>query len=131
MKKKPNGKLTNLESIIMDTIWRMEETSVREVQAALKPTKPMAYNTVLTMMRILRDKGYLKSTRHGRLDRYRPVVSRENVGKGGLHELLVTFFAGSAKDLVSQLLDSEKVSTEEMEEIRKELNEKLQSGGKQ
>jgi len=129
MEKEPARKLTNLESIIMDAIWKKGRASVREIQTELEPTKPMAYNTVLTMMRILRDKGFLTSTRHGRLDMYEPIISRENVGKGGLHDLLHTFFAGSAKALVSQLLDDEKVSIKEMREIRKELNKKLQSGG--
>ena len=89
----------------------------------------MAYNTVLTVMRIMRDKGYLSSTRQGRLDMYEPIISRAQVGKSGLQDLLQTFFAGSAKALVSQLLDDEKVSMEEMKEIRKELNKKLKSGG--
>ncbi len=113
----------------MDTIWQLGKASVREVQTELEPSKPMAYNTVLTMMRILRDKGFLSSTRHGRLDVYRPTISRENAGKGGLHDLLHTFFSGSARALVSQLIDDEDISIQEMKEIRRELNRKLQSEG--
>ena len=127
MMSKPSKKLTNLESIIMDTVWNLGKASVREVQGELETTKPMAYNTVLTMMRILRDKGFLSSTRHGRLDIYKPTISRENAGKGGLHDLLHTFFSGSAKALVSQLIDDEDISVQEMKEIREELNRKLRS----
>ena len=107
MRRNNSRKLTSLEALIMDCIWSMSPATVRAVQERLDPIKPMAYNTVLTMMRILRDKRFLASKREGRLDVYRPLVTREQMAGRSLREVLDRFFAGSARALVSQLLESE------------------------
>ena len=73
----------------------------------------------------LRDKGFLKSERQGRIDLYQPTISREQIGRRSLSDLLDLFFAGSARNLVSQLLDSEKLSREEMAQIRREIDRRL------
>ena len=96
-----------------------------QVQERLQPTKPMAYNTVLTMMGILREKGFLRSRREGRADVYHPCVTREQVGRRSMRELCDRFFAGSAHGLVSELLDSERLSVDEIRAIRREVNRKL------
>ena len=119
------SRLTPLETLIMDCVWDSPEATVRQVQQRLEPVKPMAYNTVLTMMRILRDKGFLASKRQGRLDVYRPRVSRRQVGRRSLRELLDGVFAGSAETLVSELLASEKLSGEEIRAIRSAVDDKL------
>ena len=118
-------RLTPLEGHIMDVLWEQAPTTVRQVQERLQPTKPMAYNTVLTVMRVLRDKGHLRSERQGRADVYRPTVSREQMGKRSLGEVMQLFFAGSAKNLVSKLLDSEEISEEEIAEIRREIDKRI------
>ena len=127
-----NRKLTPLETLIMNALWDESPAAVKQVQERLKSVKPMAYNTVLTMMRILRDKGFLASEREGRADLYRPIVSREDVGRRSLRELIDSFFSGSAEALVSQLLDVPSLSDEELTAIRAELDRALASreGGK-
>ena len=125
MPKHRPRRLTPTEAVIMDCVWDLSRATVREVQEGLESVKPMAYNTVLTMMRILRDKGFLASKREGRMDVYRPLVSREQMGRHRLHELLERFFAGSATALVSQLLTSEDLSDDEIEAIRREIDSKL------
>lgn len=126
MKARPNTqRLTELESVIMDAVWTLGQATVRDVQEHLKPTRPMARNTVLTMMGILRDKEFLTSTREGRTDLYRPSVSREQVSGGLLRDVMNRFFSGSARALVSQLLDSEEMAPEEIKAIRAELNRRL------
>ena len=123
---KSNGKrLTPLETLIMGAVWSLSKATVRDVQEHLKPVKSMAYNTVLTVMRILRDKGFLTSEREGRSDVYRPLVTREQMGRRSLHEVLDRFFAGSAEALVSQLLDSGNLSEDEIIAIRREVDRKL------
>ena len=69
----PDKRLTPLETLIMNVLWDESPAAVRQVQQRLESIKPMAYNTVLTMMRILREKGFLVSERSGRSDLYRPV----------------------------------------------------------
>ena len=131
MAKEDWKRLTPLESLIMDCIWKDSPAAVREVQDRLESTKPMAYNTVLTIMRILRDKGFLKSERNGRADLYSPLVTREQMGRRSLGEVLEWFFVGSARSLVSQLLDSEDLSENEILAIRREIDKRLSEASKQ
>jgi predicted transcriptional regulator len=87
----------------------------------------MAYSTVLTMMRILREKGFLRSERQGKADLYSPTISREDAGRRSLGEVIESFFSGSAEALVSQLLNNQSLSDEELKSIRSELNKTLKS----
>ncbi len=126
MPENNSKRLTPLESLIMDCVWDLSEATVREVQERLQAEKPMAYNTVLTMMHILRDKGFLKSERNGKADVYRPVVTREQMARRSLRDVIDRFFAGSATALVSQLLSSGKLSEDEIVAIRQEVTESLE-----
>ncbi len=120
-----NKKLTELESVIMEAVWTLEQATVRDVQEHLKLSRPMARNTVLTMMGILREKGFLSSTREGRADVYRPKVSRNQMSRRFLNDVLDRFFDGSAYALVSHLLESGEMDVKEIESIRKEINRRL------
>lgn len=131
MTKRKIKRLTPLETLIMDAVWTLSEATVRDVRDHLKPVKSMAYNTVLTVMRILRDKGFLTSERDGRSDVYRPLVTRQQMGRRSLQEVLNRFFAGSAEALVRQLLDSEDLSPGEIRAIRSEVDRRLASGAEE
>ncbi len=126
MPRRDVRRLTPLEALVMQTVWDAGEVTVREVQERLYAVKPMAYNTVLTVMRILRDKGFLQSDRRGRADVYAPAVSREMMGRRSVREVLERFFSGSAAALVSQLIDSGNLSDAEIRRIRQEVDAKLQ-----
>ena len=129
--KRPK-RLTPLEALIMDAVWDLAPATAREVMEHVTPTKPMAYNTVPTVMRILRDKGFLASSRNGRADIYRPLVSREQMGKRSIRDLIERFFAGSPKALLSHLLATEQLDDTEIRAIRREVNAKLrQTNGKE
>ena len=123
---KPYKKLTPLETLIMNVLWDKSPAAVKQVQERLTAIKPMAYNTVLTIMRILRDKGFVVSEREGRSDLYRPVVTREDMGRRSLGEVIDSFFSGSAEALVSQLLNGQALSDEELAAIRSELDRALE-----
>ncbi|MFL2541904.1 MAG: BlaI/MecI/CopY family transcriptional regulator [Candidatus Latescibacterota bacterium] len=118
-------KLTPLETLIMNVLWDESPAAVKQVQERLNSVKPMAYNTVLTMMRILRNKGFLASEREGKADLYRPTVTREVIGRRSLGELIDSFFSGSAEALVSQVLDGQSLSDEELLAIRADLDKTL------
>jgi len=126
MSERKPTKVTELEGVVMDCVWDMTEATVRDVHLRLQPTRPMAYNTVLTVMRILRDKGLLTSRREGRRDVYRPVVSRADVGRSSLDELLNLFFEGSPAALVSHLLDTRALHAEQVRAIRAEVDRAMQ-----
>ena len=132
-KESTDKKLTPLETLIMNALWDESPAAVKQIQERLKSVKPMAYSTVLTMMRILRGKGFLVSERQGKADLYRPVVSRDDAGRRSLGEVIDSFFSGSAEALVSQLLDGRSLSDEELKAIRAELDKTLESrkSGKQ
>ena len=127
MAKGAEKRLTQLETTIMAVLWDEAPVTVRQVQHRLEAHKPLAYNTVLTVMRILRDKGFLSSERQGRTDLYQPMVSRRQMGLKSLRDVMEVFFAGSARTLVSQLLDSGQVSEDEIRLIRREVDQRLDS----
>lgn len=120
-------RLTPLETLIMKALWDASPASVRQVQERLEPVKPMAYNTVLTVMRILRDKGFVTSQRDGRTDLYDPAVSREHMGQRSYRAAAESFFAGSAQALVSHLLNGEELSEDELKTLRGEINQRLKT----
>jgi BlaI family penicillinase repressor len=126
-KEPTDRKLTPLETLIMNELWDDSPAAVKQVQERLQAIKPMAYSTVLTMMRILREKGFLRSERQGKADLYSPTISREDAGRRSLGEVIESFFSGSAEALVSQLLNNQSLSDEELKSIRSELNKTLKS----
>ncbi|MEE2752624.1 MAG: 4-hydroxythreonine-4-phosphate dehydrogenase PdxA [Candidatus Latescibacterota bacterium] len=122
MAKEEKKRLTPLETLVMDAIWDKPDTSVRDVQETLVQAKPMAYNTVLTVMRILRDKGFLSSRRQGRMDLYSATVEREQVARRSVRDVLDGFFSGSSAALVSELLDSDELSDDDLKAIREKTD---------
>ena len=78
MARKKSLQLTEAEQRLMDILWSLESGTVSEIAEALPKNLDLAYNTVLTIMRILEDKGYVRHTKakDGRAFIYRPIVSR-------------------------------------------------------
>ena len=117
--------LTEGELRLMDVIWEKGRATVAEVAEGLPKELDLAYNTVLTTLRILEDKGYLKHTKskEGRAFVYRAVVSREQASRNAVRHLLRRFFGNSAEALVLNLLEDEKLGEEELARVRELLKE--------
>ena len=117
-KKSPN--LTEAELRLMDVIWEKREATVAEVVAALPDDRELAYNTVLTTMRILEDKGFLRHTnaKEGRAFVYQPVVGRREASRSALRYLVSRFFGNSPELLVLNLLEDEELSAKQLARIR-------------
>ena len=117
--------LTEAELRLMDVIWDKGRATVAEVAEALPKELDLAYNTVLTTLRILEDKGYLKHTKskEGRAFIYRAAVSREQASRSAVRHLLRRFFGNSAEALVLNLLEDEKLGEEELARVRELLKE--------
>ena len=130
MARKKSPHLTEAELRLMDVLWEKGAATVAEVAEALPKDLNLAYNTVLTTMRILENKGYVKhrKPREGRAFVYRPAVSRELASRSALRYLLDRFFRNSAEALVLNLLDDEKLSEEEIHRIRALLKESAEGG---
>src|SRR5579871_6212362 len=109
----------------MDVLWAKGRATVAEVAEALPKDLGLAYNTVLTTMRILEDKGYVRhsKSKEGRAFVYKPLVTRQEASRGALRHLLRRFFGNSAEALVLNLVSSEDLSEDERRRIRDLLKE--------
>ncbi len=120
-RKSPN--LTDAELRLMEVLWSRGPATVGDVVAALPPSLDLAYSTVLTTLRILEEKGYVRHTKDGRAFVYQAVIGREEARRSALRHVLSKFFANSREQLVLNLLEDEDVSAREVERIRKLLTE--------
>jgi len=98
--RKKTNTLTEGEHRIMEVLWQLGSGTVAEVAEKLDGENGSAYTTVLTMMRIMRDKGYLACRKDGRAHVYTPKVNREKAAQKAVRQLLTKFFSGSPGELV-------------------------------
>ena len=117
------GAFTRRELDVMTVLWDLESATVSEVRAKLKDK--LAYTTVLTVLRILEQKGYVKHEEDGRAHRYVPLVKRESAGTSALKRLVDTVFKGSPELLMTQLVSEHDLSPAELKRLRKLLEERL------
>jgi predicted transcriptional regulator len=124
--------LTDAELRLMDVLWERGAATVTEVMEALPASLGLAYNTVLTTLRILESKKYLRHTKaaEGRAHIYKPLVGRQEAGRNALRYLTNRFFRNSATALVVNLLNDEKLDEKELQHIRKLLAETKDEEGK-
>jgi predicted transcriptional regulator len=123
--RKKSRNLTEAELRLMDIVWDKGTATVGEVAAALRGEPGLAYNTILTTLRILEQKGYVRHTkpREGRAFVYRAVVGRKQASRNALRHLVRGFFANSPELLVLNLLDDGDLSPRELRNIRNLLAE--------
>ena len=119
MPRKKATMLTNAELRIMEVIWARGSATVADVVEALKGKD--AYTTILTLIGILRDKGYLRRRKEGRAHVFTPAVDRDTVARKAAHQLLSRFFAGSPSELVLSFLRDEELTPEELDEIKEKI----------
>lgn len=108
--------LTEKEEEVMRKLWTKDEMIAREVWEQYNEPRPH-FNTVLTFLRILEQKGWVKHRTIGNTNLYSAIVSREEVGKSTLKTLIENFFNGSAAGLVNALIKDENLSEKEMKEV--------------
>ena len=115
--------LTKAEEQIMQVLWDLQETSVKEVIEKLPEPKP-AYNTVSTIIRILENKDFVAHKPKGRGYVYYPIVDKETYSNQSLHKLMNGYFNGSFKTMVSFFVKENNMDVTELESILKEVNKK-------
>jgi predicted transcriptional regulator len=118
--RKKSLNLTEAELRLMDIVWEKGLVTVGEVAAALPGEPPLAYNTILTTLRVLEQKGYVRHTKapEGRAFIYRAVVGRKQASQNALCHLVRGFFSNSPELLVLNLLDDGDLSERERKKIR-------------
>jgi predicted transcriptional regulator len=109
--------LTEQELEIMKVVWTRERATVRDVYEVLLERRKIAYTTVMTMMKILEEKKYLKKSQEDRAYLYRPVKPKNQVIQSMVREFLDRVFNGSAEPLLLHLLEDQKLSEKDLREI--------------
>ena len=119
----PHPTLTPQELSIMKVVWKLEKATVRDVYEALRVRRIIAYTTVMTMMKILEEKGYLKKARVERAYVYKPSRPRQQVVGAMVKDFIDRVFDGAASGLLVHLAKDSRLSSEERDQIRRVIEE--------
>ena len=114
---------TDREADIMAVLWRRGPSTVAEVREELHDE--LAYTTVLTMLRVLEEKGYVGHREEGRAHRYHPLVGREAAGESAVRRLTRRLFRGSPELLLTHLVSDRELSEAELKRMREMLDQRL------
>ncbi|MCC5940227.1 MAG: BlaI/MecI/CopY family transcriptional regulator [Balneolaceae bacterium] len=123
--RKPLSPLGETEMEILNHVWELGEASVADVRKRMLEYRDVAYTTVMTILKNLADKDYLKYREEGRSYIYYAAVKPEDVRFSLIDRLVDKVFKGSPKDLVQTLVQSENLSEADLREI-KSLIDKLE-----
>lgn len=116
MPRKPKS-LTKAELRVMNVVWRLGRATVAQVVEALPPP-PAAYTTVLTILRILEQKGAVRRETAGRAHAYIPVVERDAIARSAVADLVQSFFQNSKSALALRLIQESRPSEEELASLK-------------
>ena len=109
MARKKSPHLTDAELRLMDVLWDKGESTVSDVADALPQNPALAYSTVLTTLRILENKGFVRHTKDGRAFVYHPLVGREQARESAVTHLVRRFFEDSPELLMLNLVEGRKI----------------------
>lgn len=129
MRRRAQPRLGDLELRILNVLWKRGPSTVREVLETLKVQPTLAYTTVLTMMRLMHEKGYLDRRERGRAHVYQARLREQRVKHGLLRNMIDTAFRGSPEALLVRLLEDEKLSREELNRVKALIAEKERRRG--
>jgi predicted transcriptional regulator len=124
---KKSENLTPLELEIMKVLWESGPSDVRGVQKGLE--RELAYTTVQTMLNILHRKGKVRRQLKERAYFYKPSVSRTQVAKQSVGDLVERLFGGSAESLVMSLVETKHLTPEKLEELKKQIDQTIDDNG--
>jgi len=120
--RRPSETLTDAELRIMNVLWLKGSGTVQSVLEALPETEPLAYNSVLTTIRILERKGYVEHVKDGRAHVYAPLVGRKEATRSEIRHLVGRFFKDSHEQLVLNILEERGIDAEELNRLREMLD---------
>ena len=121
MPRKQSATLTDAELRIMNVLWQKGSGTVQQVLDWLPEKPALAYNTVLTTVRILEKKGYVGHAKDGRAHVYEPRVERKEATRSEIRHLVSRFFRNSHDALVLNILADNEIEGEEVVRLRKML----------
>lgn len=121
MPPKPSTTLTEAELRIMEILWTQGPGTVQQVLDALPGKPALAYNSVLTTIRILERKGYVEHVKDGRAHVYKALLERKDATRSEIRHLMSRFFRDSHEELVLNILEDRGMDSEELEQLKKIL----------
>jgi len=121
--RQPSKTLTGQELEIMKVVWERQTATVRDVYEALLERRKVAYTTVMTMMKILENKGYLLRKQVDRAYLYRPAQPKNRVIRALVRDFVNRVFNGSAEPLLVHLIEDRRLTPDELDEIRSLVGE--------
>jgi BlaI family penicillinase repressor len=121
--RKAASTLTPQELAIMKVVWRLDTATVRDVYEALRAQRSVAYTTVMTMMRILEDKGYLRKSLVDRAHVYKPTRARQQVIGAMVKDFVDRVFDGASGSLLVHLAKDNRLTQKQRQAIERLLDE--------
>ena len=113
--------LTEAELRLMRVLWERGESAVAEVVTAVADETPLAYNSVLTTIRVLERKGYVTHRQEGRAFLYSACVAQHEASRAEVQHMLSRFFGNSRERLLLSLLGDEEISAEELRRLKETI----------
>jgi len=129
MPPKKSNTLTEAELRLMKILWRRGECAVTDLVAAMPEGETLAYNSVLTTVRILEQKGYVEHRQEGRAFVYRPCVAEDEASRSEVRHVLSRFFGNSREQLLLSLLGDEEIGSEELDRLKDAIRKAEPDGG--
>jgi BlaI family penicillinase repressor len=121
--RKPSPTLTPQELAIMKIVWRLETATVRDVYEVMRKTRPVAYTTVMTMMGVLEDKGYLAKKSQGRAHAYTPTKPRHQVVGAMVRDFVDRVFDGASSALLLHLAKDSRLTERQRKAVQRIVEE--------
>jgi len=121
MPPKRSNTLTEAELRLMKILWERGESAVSDLVSGLSDTVPLAYTSVLTTIRILEKKGYVRHRQDGRAFLYSPCVAENDAGISEVRQLLQRFFGNSRERLLLSLLGDDEITPEEIKRLKEAI----------
>lgn len=124
MPPKPSANLTEAELRLMEVLWQRGPSTVQHVLNALPGEKLLAYNSVLTTIRILEKKGYVAHAKDGRAHVYAPVVERSQATRSEVRHLVQRLFRDSHELLILNILEDSGLKEDELQRLKQYLKDR-------
>jgi predicted transcriptional regulator len=121
MPPKKSSTLTEAELRLMKILWRRGASAVTDLVEAMPDGEPLAYNSVLTTIRILEQKGYVTHRQEGRAFVYSPVVAQDEAGRTEVRHVLGRFFGNSREQLLISVLGDEEITADELARLKEAI----------
>ena len=129
MPRKRSNTLTEAELRLMKVLWQCGECAVSDLVAAMPADSPLAYTSILTTIRILETKGYVRHRQEGRAFLYTASVIEQEASRSEIKHMMERFFGNSRERLLLSLIHDEEITPEELARLKQAIAAAPDDGG--